>query len=156
MKDPLDDRFDPYQYINDVAREHDEDLVLSLDSVPRDIRFAMRLEDLVDDRETWDIAFDSLNMPNLRSRIDLFFYEIGEVDSTAGPVPAPSILLNTAPMPVISNPSQLLLQAEPLRQASRPDTQPDRAVTLHTLDRYDCIKTPTCYFQENTITRNAS
>ena len=141
MKDPLDDRDDPYQRVNEEARRQKENIEISLASKPRAIKVAMAIEDGVKDRSGWDEVFDRLSQPAKRVRVDLFFYSIETGEALAQEIPEPSWGGQTLPLPEFPlGPSLLQLDAVERCQPVAP--LQFRSVALHPLARYDEVQTP--------------
>jgi hypothetical protein len=142
MKDPLDCRSDAYQIINAEADRQGEDLMVTLETKPREVRnICSILEENVEDQGSWHTLSDRVTQPALRVREDIFYYFVNDNNAsgqtlpeptwTYEPLPVPELPLDAGVLQIVMGDPQRLYEPVKLRQ-----------VALNPLTRYDEVATP--------------
>ncbi|MCI0488154.1 MAG: hypothetical protein L0229_16320 [Blastocatellia bacterium] len=142
MKDPLDDRDDPYQRFNDEARKQGKSAQVSLETGPMEIRRLFpSLRPRAANPGLLQEARERLTKPDRRMEVDIYFYSVTESVMPDQPLPEPSWDWELVPLPELSLDADLMCMVtggeekmlEPVRF---------RTVSLSSLTRYDEVFAP--------------
>lgn len=142
MKDPLDPRTDPYQVFNEEARSRGQALLVTLATMPMEIRRIFgRLRGRTHNPIQLEEARRQLTKTEYRLWTDIFFYDLSEEAELEQPLPEPAWEWEKDLVPELIEPSRLIQPLLGDEERLLPTIQ-FLDVELRPLPQYDQVYTP--------------